>query len=279
MCHFSITVRQVSDSAAPATRYIVLCAALRNVIKHLSWAASLRGMLWRFRGAMMSSQVITLWQDTLAPREKLLHYGASALSDAELLAIFLRTGFPGVHVMQLAEQLLAQFGSLYHLMSADHSVFCSHKGLGNSSYAQLQAISELAFRFFSSHLAQENAMLNPRMTQHYLQSLLAHHEREVFLVLFLDNQHRVIRHQEMFAGTISSVVVHPREIVREALKANAAAIILAHNHPSGKAEPSHADRLITEQVVNACLLLEIRVLDHLVIGRGECVSFAERGWL
>ncbi|CAI2483739.1 RadC family protein [Serratia liquefaciens] len=227
----------------------------------------------------MSSQVITLWQDTLAPREKLLHYGAAALSDAELLAIFLRTGFPGVHVMQLAEQLLAQFGSLYHLMSADHSVFCSHKGLGNYSYAQLQAISELAFRFFSSHLAQENAMLNPRMTQHYLQSLLAHHEREVFLVLFLDNQHRVIRHQEMFAGTISSVVVHPREIVREALKANAAAIILAHNHPSGKAEPSHADRLITEQVVNACLLLEIRVLDHLVIGRGECVSFAERGWL
>ncbi len=111
-------------------------------------------------------------------------------------------------------------------------------------------------------------MLNPRVTQHYLQSLLAHREREVFLVLFLDNQHRVIRHQEMFAGTISSVVVYPREIVREALKANAAALILAHNHPSGKAEPSHADRLITEQVVKACQLLEIRVLDHLVIGRG-----------
>ncbi|WP_344289823.1 RadC family protein, partial [Microbacterium arabinogalactanolyticum] len=129
------------------------------------------------------------------------------------------------------------------------------------------------------HLSQENAMLNPRVTQHYLQSLLAHREREVFLVLFLDNPHRVIRHQEMFAGTISSVVVYPREIVREALKANAAALILAHNHPSGKAEPSHADRLITEQVVKACQLLEIRVLDHLVIGRGECVSFAERGWL
>jgi len=236
-------------------------------------------MLGRFRGVMMSSQVMTLWPGALAPREKLLRYGATALSDAELLAIFLRTGFPGLHVMQLAEQLLGQFGSLYHLMSADHQVFCSHKGLGNSSYAQLQAISELAFRFFSGHLAQENAMLNPKITQHYLQSLLAHREREVFLVLFLDNQHRVIRHQEMFAGTISSVVVHPREIVREALKANAAAIILAHNHPSGKAEPSHADRLITEHVVNACLLLEIRVLDHLVIGRGECVSFAERGWL
>ncbi|CDG49151.1 RadC family protein [Serratia symbiotica] len=227
----------------------------------------------------MGSQASTMWPGAMPPREKLLNHGAAALSDVELLAIFLRTGLPGLHVIQLAEQLLRQFGSLYHLMSADHQVFCSQKGLGNASYAQLQAISELAFRFFSSHLAQENAMLNPRITQHYLQSLLAHHEREVFLVLFLDNQHRVIRHQEMFAGTISSVVVHPKEIVRAALKANAAAIILAHNHPSGKAEPGHADRVITEQVINACLLLEIRVLDHLVIGRGECVSFAERGWL
>jgi len=164
-------------------------------------------------------------------------------------------------------------------MSADHQVFCSQKGLGNASYAQLQAILELAFRFFSSRLTQENTMLNPRITQHYLQSLLAHHELEVFLVLFLDTQYRVIRHQEIFAGTISSVVVHPKEIVRAALKANAAAIILAHNHPSGKAKPSHADHVITEQVINACLLLEIRVLDHLVIGRGKCVSFAERGWL
>lgn len=164
----------------------------------------------------MSNQAIALWPGALAPREKLLSHGAAALSDAELLALFLRTGLPGLHVMQLAEQLLRQFGSLYHLMSADHQLFCSQKGLGNASYAQLQAISELAFRFFSSHLAQENAMLNPRITQHYLQSLLANHEREVFLVLFLDNQHRVIRHQEMFAGTISSVVVYPREIVRAA---------------------------------------------------------------
>ncbi|NIG99001.1 MAG: JAB domain-containing protein [Serratia symbiotica] len=225
-----------------------------------------------------------MWPGAMPPREQLLNHGASALSDVELLAIFLRTRLPGLHVIQLAEQPLRQFGFLYHLMSADHQVFCSQKELGNASYAQLQAISELAFHFFSSHLAQENTILNPRITQHYLhaallQSLLAHHEREVFLVLFLDNQHRVMRHQEMFAGTISSVVVHPREIVRAALKANAAGIILAHNHPSGKAEPSHPDRVITEQVINACLLLEIRVLDHLMIGRGECVSFAERGWL
>lgn len=227
----------------------------------------------------MNSQDISPWPGNLAPREKLLRDGAAALSDAELLAIFLRTGLPGLHVIRLAEQLLVQFGSLHGLLAADFAQFSSHKGLGAATYAQLQAVSELAFRFFSSHMAQENAMLNPKVTQYYLHSLLAHHEREVFLVLFLDNQHRVIRHQEMFVGTISSVVVHPREIVRAALKANAAAIILAHNHPSGKAEPSRADRLITEQVVNACRLLEIRVLDHLVIGRGECASFAERGWL
>jgi DNA repair protein RadC len=280
MRHFSITAGQVSDSAEAAARYIALCAALRNVIKHLSNATGCTWHAVALSGRMtMGNKVIALWPGALAPREKLLSYGAAALSDAELLAIFLRTGLPGLHVIKLAEQLLRQFGSLYHLMSADHQLFCSQKGLGNASYAQLQAISELAFRFFSGHLTEENAMLNPRITQHYLQSLLAHREREVFLVLFLDNQHRVIRHQEMFAGTISSVVVYPREIVRAALKANAAAVILAHNHPSGKAEPSHADRLITEQVVNACLLLEIRVLDHLVIGRGECVSFAERGWL
>ncbi len=164
----------------------------------------------------MSNPIVACWPGALAPREKLLMQGAASLSDVELLAIFLRTGLPGVHVMQLAEQLLRRFGSLYHLMSADHQAFCSQKGLGDASYTQLQAIAELALRFFSSHLSQENAMLNPRVTQHYLQSLLAHREREVFLVLFLDNQHRVIRHQEMFAGTISSVVVYPREIVREA---------------------------------------------------------------
>lgn len=227
----------------------------------------------------MSIQDMTSWPSGLAPREKLLRDGAAALSDVELLAIFLRTGLPGVHVMQRAEQLLQQFGSLHRLIAADYGQLCSQKGVGDATYTQLQAISELACRCFFNQLAQESALLNPKVTQHYLQSLLTHREREVFLVLFLDNQHRVIRHQEMFAGTISSVVVHPREIVREALKTNAAAIILAHNHPSGQAEPSHADRLITEQVVNACQLLEIRVLDHLVIGRGECVSFAERGWL
>lgn len=227
----------------------------------------------------MDTQQTTSWNNGLAPREKLLALGAEALSDAELLAIFLRTGLPGLHVLSMAEHLLADFGSLYQLIAADYATFSRYKGLGIAKFAQLQATSELARRFFSSRLMEESAMLNPLVTRQYLQSLLAHREREVFLVLFLDNQHRVIRHEELFTGTINSVEVHPREIVREALKANAAAIILAHNHPSGKAEPSHADRSITEVVIEACRLLEIRVLDHLVIGRGECVSFAERGWI
>ena len=219
------------------------------------------------------------WEKGLAPREKLVRVGAESLTDVELLAIFLRTGLPGVHVMQLAEDLLAHFGSLYQLMAADQSAFHHARGVGISKYTQLKAIAELSRRLFFSRLAKEDAMLNPEATGQYLQLLLSRREREVFLVLFLDNQHHVIRHQEMFVGTINSVEVHPREIVREALKANAAALILAHNHPSGKAEPSQADRAITEQIVKACLLMEIRVLDHLVIGHGEYVSFAERGWI
>lgn len=219
------------------------------------------------------------WDNRLAPREKLVSLGVETLTDAELLAIFLRTGLPGIHVMQLAENLLTEFGSLHQLLSADQETFCTTKGIGLAKYAQLKAVAELSRRLFSSRLAKEDAMLSPEVTGQYLQLLLARREREVFLVMFLDNQHRVIRHQEMFAGTINSVEVHPREIVREALKANAAALILAHNHPSGKAEPSQADRAITEQIIKACLLLDIRVLDHLVIGLGEYVSFAERGWI
>ncbi|WP_192456399.1 RadC family protein [Musicola keenii] len=219
------------------------------------------------------------WNDGCAPREKLMSFGVEALSDVELLAIFLRTGVEGIHVMELAQNLLQQFGSLYGLMTADWTAFNAVRGVGLSKYTQLQAVAELARRLFSCQLAREDAMLSPEVTLQYLQLLLAHQEREIFLVMFLDNQHHVIRYQKMFAGTINSVEVHPREVVREALKSNAAALILAHNHPSGRAEPSQADRRITEQIVNACRLLEIRVLDHLVIGRGEYVSFAERGWI
>ncbi|WP_409075006.1 DNA repair protein RadC [Pantoea sp. C3] len=217
--------------------------------------------------------------ESMAPREKLQLLGAETLSDVELLAIFLRTGSAGVNVMVLAQQMLQEFGSLYHIMTASKAAFSGIKGVGDAKLAQLHAIAELAKRFFASQLARENAMENPQVTRHYLQSLLAHQEREIFMALFLDNQHRVLLAQKMFSGSINSVEVHPREIVREALKVNAAALILAHNHPSGMSEPSKADREITHKVSEACGLLNIRLLDHLVIGHGEYVSFAERGWL
>lgn len=220
-----------------------------------------------------------VWINELAPREKLIRQGAGVLTDAELLAIFLRTGSPGVHVMQLSEQLLQHFGSLYHLVMADKASFCAARGVGEAKFAQLQAVAELARRLFASRMMKEDVMLSPEFTLQYLQLALVHQDREIFMVLLLDNQHRVIRHQEMFAGTLNCVEVHPREIVRAALKANAAAVILAHNHPSGYAEPSQADRAITEHIIQACSLVDIRVLDHLVIGRGEYVSFAERGWI
>lgn len=219
------------------------------------------------------------WHDKLAPREKLLLFGAASLSNCELLALFLRTGPRGMHVMQYAEGLLAQFGSFHRLIAADRQTLCAIDGIGQSKFTQLQAIGEMAHRFYSSHLMREDALTSPEITRSYLRLLLAHREREVFVVLFLDNQHRLIKHQEMFQGTVNSVEVHPREILREALKVNAAAIILAHNHPSGRAEPSRADREVTDLVSKACLFLDIRVLDHLVIGAGEYVSFAEKGWL
>ncbi|WP_058972453.1 RadC family protein [Type-D symbiont of Plautia stali] len=215
----------------------------------------------------------------LAPREKLALKGAESLSDAELLAIFLRTGSQGTNVMLLAQLMLNEFGSLYRIMTANHEALGKIKGLGLAKITQLHAVAELGRRFFASQLARENVMENPQVTRHYLQSVLAHQEREVFMALFLDNQHRVLQAQKMFSGTIASVEVHPREIVREALKLNAAAVILAHNHPSGIAEPSRADRDITGKIGQACALLNIRLLDHLVIGRGEYTSFAERGWL
>jgi DNA repair protein RadC len=215
----------------------------------------------------------------LAPREKLAMLGAEALSDAELLAIFLRTGSYGTTVMVLAQQMLNEWGSLYRIMTASQEELGVMRGLGMAKITQLHAVAELGRRFFTSQLARENVMENPQVTRHYLQSVLAHQEREVFMTLFLDNQHRVLQAQKMFSGSIASVEVHPREIVREALKLNAAAVILAHNHPSGIAEPSRADREITGKVGQACALLNIRLLDHLVIGHGEYTSFAERGWL
>lgn len=213
------------------------------------------------------------------PREKLLSRGPHSLSDAELLAIFLRTGTKGMDAVSLARALLEQFGSLRQLLLADQQTFCQAPGLGLAKYVQLQASQELMRRFLDEKLMRANALTSPELTRLFLQSRLRDQAREVFALLLLDNQHRVIEFNELFFGTLDAAAVYPREIVTLVLKRGAAAVILVHNHPSGVAEPSHADRLITERIQAALGLLDIRVLDHLVVGDGETVSFAERGWL
>ena len=212
---------------------------------------------------------------SMMPREKLLAQGASSLTDVELLALFLRTGMQGKDVLTLAKEMLQHFESLYGLLSADYMDFSYVQGIGIAKYAQLKGIAELARRYYKVRVIEERALLSPEMAREFLQSQLSQEEREIFM----DSQHRVIKHSKLFSGTLSHVEVHPREIVREAIKMNASAVILAHNHPSGCAEPSKADKLITERVVKCCQFMDIRVLDHLVIGRGEYVSFAERGWI
>ncbi len=222
---------------------------------------------------------ITDWPEDERPREKLLHRGSAALSDAELLAIFLRTGVSGYSAVDLARKLLSEFGSLRALFNADPQQFCQAHGLGLAKYAQLQAVLEMSQRYLSESLDREDVLTSPLLVRRYLQSKLRDRPQEVFALLLLDNQHRVLQFTELFFGTIDAASVYPREIVRTVLKHNAAAVILCHNHPSGVAEPSHADRHITERICAALRLIDVRVLDHFVIGDGDTVSFAERGWL
>ena len=213
------------------------------------------------------------------PREKLLRRGPQALSDAELLAIFLRTGTKGMNVIELSDVLLKNFGSLRQLFSATEQSFCQHKGLGQAKYVQLQAVLEMTQRYLAETLKRGSALSSPEQTKLYLSSILRDRQREAFYILFLDSQHRVIKDEILFEGTLDAASVYPREVVKRALHHNAAALILAHNHPSGIAEPSQADRRITRRLIDALALVDIRVLDHFVIGDGETVSFAERGWI
>jgi len=213
------------------------------------------------------------------PREKLIAAGAAALSDAELLAIFLRTGIKGTNVVVLARQILQEFGSLRALLAATEPEFCQIKGLGVAKYVQLQAVVEMSRRFLAEQLERSDALTSPQLTRDYLRAKLRDLPHEVFAVLFLDNKHRVIRFEALFYGTIDSASVYPRVVVKKALERNAAAVIFAHNHPSGIAEPSHADRMITDKLVSALQLIDIKVLDHFVIGDSDIASFAERGWL
>jgi DNA repair protein RadC len=222
---------------------------------------------------------ITDWPLSERPREKLLIQGASALSDAELLAIFLRTGVRGRTAVDLSRDLIKEHGSLRALLKTDLETFCSSAGLGKAKYAQLQAVLEMGKRHLYEVLAQSEVLSSPKKTQAYLTSRLRDYEHEVFACLFLDNRHGIICFEELFRGTIDGASVHPREVVKQALRHNAAAVIFTHNHPSGIAEPSKADELITVRLKEALALVDIRVLDHVIVGNAHCVSFAERGLL
>ncbi len=221
---------------------------------------------------------ITDWAVEDRPREKLLNKGAEALTDAELLAIFLRTGIKGKTAVDLARDLLTESGGLAPLLSADEKSFCQGKGLGQAKYVQMQAVVEMSRRFLQEKMKRGDAMSNVSDVKNYLKSRLQNYPFEVFACLFLDNKHRVIEYEELFRGTIDAASVHPREVVRRVLHHNAAAIVLAHNHPSGVAEPSQSDNQITQKLKDALQLIDVRVLDHFIIG-DEVVSFAERGLL
>jgi DNA repair protein RadC len=219
---------------------------------------------------------ITDWPSEERPREKLLLKGPSSLSDAELLAIFLRTGLPGVSAVEMSRRLLTDFGSLRSLLTSNQEKFCRHKGLGKAKYAQLQAVMEMANRHLSESIKRQDCLTNPEDTIAYLQCQLRDRQHEVFACVMLDNRNRVIAFREMFRGTINGASVYPREIVKQALADNAASVILAHNHPSGVADPSQADIQITERLKKALALVDIRVLDHVIIG-DETLCFSERG--
>jgi DNA repair protein RadC len=217
------------------------------------------------------------WPADERPREKLLERGAEALSDAELLAILLRTGVAGRSAVQLARELLDTFHSLRRLIAADRLRFCAQPGLGPARFAELQAALEIARRQFTETLRSGPSLASPRATRDYLITQLRDLEHEVFCCLYLDNRHRLIQYEELFRGTIDGASVHPREIVKQALSRNSAAVIVAHNHPSGIAEPSRADEQITQRVKDALALVDIRLLDHIIVGDGASVSMAERG--
>jgi DNA repair protein RadC len=219
------------------------------------------------------------WPPGERPREKLLAQGARGLSEAELLAIFFRTGIVGRSAVDLARDVIGQFGSLTALFNAPLPEFRKVKGLGESKYAVLQAVLELARRALKEELATRNALNSPRAVQDYLRLTLSGLPNEVFYVLFLDAQHRLLVADELFRGTLTQTSVYPREVVKQALRHNSAAVIFAHNHPSGVAEPSRADELLTQALKSALDLVDIKVLDHIVIAGSSAWSFAEKGRL
>ncbi len=222
---------------------------------------------------------ITDWPADERPREKLLAKGVDALSDAELLAIFLRVGVTGKSAVDLARDLLSEFGSLTGIFSASREALTAVNGMGDSKYVQVQAVFEMARRALQEQMGQRDALTSPQAVRDYLCLKLGHLSREVFVVLFLDAQNRVLAQEELFAGTLTQTSVYPREVVKRSLHHNAAAVIFAHNHPSGVADPSRADEQLTSALKQALGLVDVQVLDHFVVAGNLAVSFAERGWL
>ena len=222
---------------------------------------------------------ITDWPADERPREKLLKQGPGALSDAELLAIFLRTGVPGKTAVDLARELLSEFGNLRSILRSDLSEFCKGEGLGPAKFTQLQAVLEMSRRNLQEKMARGDILSSPDDTRRFLEASLRDYEHEVFAALFLDNRHQVICFRELFTGTIDGASVYPREVVKLALQLNAAAIIFTHNHPSGISRPSESDKNITKRLKNALSMVEVRVLDHFIVGDDGGYSFAEHGLL
>ncbi len=219
------------------------------------------------------------WPIDERPREKLLQKGATALTDAELLAIFLRVGVRGKSAVDLGRELITHFGTLTRLCAATESELSAIKGIGQAKFVQLQAVLEMARRALQEELRRGNALSSPKVVRDYLQLLLSGREQEVFVVLFLDSQHRVIAFEELFQGTLGQASVYPREVVKRALAHNAAAVIFAHNHPSGIAKPSTSDENLTKKLKSALALVDVQVLDHFVVSLGQTVSFAENNLL
>jgi len=222
---------------------------------------------------------ITDWPASERPREKLIEMGADALSDAELLAIFLRVGVVGKSAVDLARDLLSQFGSLNGIFAAAERELSQVHGIGTSKYVQLQAIFEMSRRALNEQLQARDVFQSPQQVRNYLVLKLGALTREVFMVLFLDAQNRLHAAEELFNGTLTQTSVYPREVVKRAIHHNAASVIFAHNHPSGVAQQSAADELITQQLKQALALIDVRVLDHFIVAGNQTLSFAERGLL
>lgn len=221
---------------------------------------------------------ITDWHENDRPREKLLKFGAQHLSDAELLAIFLRVGVKGKSAVQLAQELLDHFGSLHALLSADEAEFCQAKGLGQAKFVQLKAVLEMSRRHFESGLQKGDAFSDAETVARLLQHHIGHQTREIFGLVLLDQQNRFIGFEALFTGTLNQAAVHPREVIQTVLNHQAAAVILAHNHPSGDPKPSLADHQLTQHLSRALAVIEVRCLDHLILGdHGRWHSFARAG--